>query len=175
MRKLKLLTLLALMLGSIVTTQAQTRSDCYEEYGTPKAWPNGCNCESCPYDAFKALIDCLCEENKKITEQLSSLENLDGYTLYDVKKGVALYYIKDRNVLYFKAVNNTNQAVHVKVFDVAYTTSRNLDGKKSIIIGKVNPGIISGERGIFSSTFNNNVIESWKMAKWEWRENAYTH
>ena len=71
MRKIKLLTLLALLLGSIVTTQAQ-KSDCHKKYGSAAAWPDDCNCQSCLYEDFKALNDCLCAEKEKQSNSSAS-------------------------------------------------------------------------------------------------------
>ena len=75
MRKIKILTLLTLILGSIVITQAQTRSDCFKKYGSAAAWPDDCKCKSCPYEDFKALNDCLCAVKEKKSSSSANYKN----------------------------------------------------------------------------------------------------
>lgn len=162
----------ALLIGSMATTQAQ-ESDCYKKHGSATAWPDDCTCESCSHEGLKALKECLCTEEKVDSESFS--KGLMDFTFYDARDGVSIYYKEESNQIIFKALNTTNKPVYVKIFEVSYTTSRNLNGKKSLTTGKINPGEISYGLDIFTSTFNKNVFESWKMDRWEWSENRYPY
>lgn len=74
MRKIKTLTFLILMLGSITSIYAQ-KSDCWDKYPI-KALPDDCWCESCPHGGdFKKLMDCLCAEKEKQSSSSAKSKN----------------------------------------------------------------------------------------------------
>ena len=166
---MKRLSLIVLILGSLVPVFAQ-KNECFEKYGTPAAWPDDCSCLLCDYEGLKALKACLCsEKDEKYDTHL-----LTGFNLYDQKNGVSLYYKQVRSELLFKVINGTNKPIYAKIHKVHVNTSRTGGFKKSITTWKILPGEAE-DKGIFASTFNGNVIESWTMEKWEWREKAYPY
>jgi hypothetical protein len=101
-------------------------------------------------------------------------QNLDGFTkhetLYSNGGYVSLYYKVTDYGIFFRVLNETNQTIHAKVYDVSSAWSDNRTRKKDVLITYANPSKTA------TGTYENNDnlskrVGGWNFSRWSFSTN----
>ncbi len=105
-----------------------------------------------------------------LTSFTSNAQSTEGYTFHESSNGVSLYYkVSDYDVI-FKAVNERDKAVYVKVYNVISTWSNGKTREKDVDINFVGAGRASNAGNL--NTDNYAKLKTWKFSSWEWSSQA---
>lgn len=98
-------------------------------------------------------------------------QNVDGYTFHDRDQGVSLYYKHTKYGVTFRAVNNREETVYVKIVNVVSKWSDGRTRQKDVNIGLVRSGGAANGGGL--NLDNYSTIGAWSFDSWKWSNRPY--
>ncbi|TXD52546.1 MULTISPECIES: hypothetical protein [unclassified Polaribacter] len=96
-----------------------------------------------------------------------------GYTYHGTDGEVSLYYkVSDYDVI-FRAVNQNERTVYVRVHNVSSSWSNGKTKKKTVNIGYVRSGGASNRGGL--NLDNYAKLKKWSFSGWEWSTKPFNN